>query len=112
MTHVLMIPVMRAITTMRNVAADADDTMTVLHVITTVATVILTGAHAITTEEGMDVNLGSMIAATMISGIELLIQKDLSTSGGSVHNLQMPCYIAFHAKLSGSSVVCSRIAMS
>jgi hypothetical protein len=67
---------------MRIVAADADDTMTVLHVIWTVATAILTGAHAITTE-GMDVNLGSMIAATMISGIELPVQKDLSTSGGS-----------------------------
>lgn len=70
MTHVLTIPVMRAITTMRIVAADADDTMTVLHVIWTVATVILTAAHAITTE-GMDVNLGIMIAAMMISGTEL-----------------------------------------
>ena len=31
MTHVLMILVMHAITTMRIVAADSDDTMTVLH---------------------------------------------------------------------------------
>jgi len=70
MTHVLMIPVMHAITTMRNVAADADDTMTVLHAITIVATVMLSGAHVIT-REGMDVNPGIMIAAMMISGIEL-----------------------------------------
>lgn len=70
MTHVLTIPVMRAITTMRIVAADADDTMTVLRVIMTVATVILTAPHA-TMIEGMDVNLGIMIAAMMISGIEL-----------------------------------------
>jgi hypothetical protein len=55
---------------MRIVVADVDDTMSVLHVIMTVATVILTGAHAIMTE-GMDVNLGIMIAAMMISGIEL-----------------------------------------
>jgi hypothetical protein len=56
---------------MRIVATDADDTMTVLHgVIMTMATVILTGAHAITTE-GTDVNLGIMIAAMMVSGIEL-----------------------------------------
>ena len=70
MTHVLMIPVMHATTTMRNVAADAVDTMTVLHVILTVVTVILTEAHAIMTE-GMDANLGIMIAAMMIGGIEL-----------------------------------------
>jgi len=56
---------------MRIVAADVrDDTKTVLHVILTVATVILTGPRVITTE-GMDVNLGIMIAAMMISGIEL-----------------------------------------
>jgi hypothetical protein len=54
---------------MRIVAAVADDTKNVLHVIMTVATVILTEAHAITTE-GMVVNLGIMIAAMMISGIE------------------------------------------
>jgi hypothetical protein len=85
MTHVLMIRVMRAISTMRIVAADADDTMTVLHVIMTVvvATVILTGAHVITTEEGMDVNLGIMIAAMTISGIELQSKKDLPTGGRS-----------------------------
>jgi hypothetical protein len=70
MTRVLTILDMRAITTMRIVAADADDTMTVLHVIMTVATVILTAAHA-TTTEGMDVNPGIMTAAMMISGIEL-----------------------------------------
>lgn len=101
MTHVLMIPVMHAISSMRIVAADADDTMNVLHAIMTVVTVILTGAHVITTE-GMDVNLVIMTAAMMISGIES--QKDLSTSSGRVHNLQMPCYIAFHAKLSRSFV--------
>ena len=71
MTHVLTIPVMRAITTMRIVAADADDTKTVLHVNLTVATVNLTGARVITTGGGMDVNLGIMIAAMMTSGIEL-----------------------------------------
>jgi hypothetical protein len=74
MTHVLTIPVMRAISTMRIVAADADDTMTVLHVITTVATVILTGARAMARanmREGMDVNLGIMIAAMTKSVIEL-----------------------------------------
>lgn len=70
MTHVLTIPVMRAITTMRNVAVDGDDTMTVPHVIMTVATAILTAAHAIMTE-GMDVNLGIMIVAMMRNGIEL-----------------------------------------
>jgi hypothetical protein len=77
---------------MRIVAADADDTMTVLHVITTVvvATVILTGAHVITTEEGMDVNLGIMIAAMMISGIELQSKKICPLAVDQVHNLQMP----------------------
>jgi hypothetical protein len=55
---------------MRIVAADADDTKTVLHVNLTVATVNLTGARVITTG-GMDVNLGIMIAAMMTSGIEL-----------------------------------------
>jgi len=70
MTHVLTIPVMRAITTSRIVAVDADDPMTVPHVTMTVATVILTEVHAIMTE-GMDVNLGILIAAMMISGIEL-----------------------------------------
>ena len=89
MTHVLMIPVMHAIMTMRIVVADADDTMTVLHVIMTVDIVILSGAHAITTE-GMDVNLGIMIAAMMISGIEPQSKKICPLAVVQVHNLQMP----------------------
>ena len=58
---------------MRIVAADADadNTMTVVYVITTVATVTFTKAHAISTIEGMDVNLGTTTAAMMTSGIDL-----------------------------------------
>ncbi len=80
MTHVLMTPVMRAISTMRIVAvavavaaavvvvAGADDTMTA-HVIMSVGTATMTGAHAIMTE-GMDANHGNTIAAMMIGDIE------------------------------------------
>jgi hypothetical protein len=70
MTHVLMTPVMHTIMTMRNVAVDADDTMTILHAIMTVATVILSRAQVIM-REGMDVNPGIMINVMMISCIEL-----------------------------------------
>jgi len=69
---------MRAISTMRIVAvvaavaaaaaAGADDTMTA-HVIMSVGTATMTGAHAIMTE-GMDANHGNTIAAMMIGDIE------------------------------------------
>ena len=78
MTLALMIPAMRATTTMRNVAAaaavavaaDVGD-MRIAQGIMSVDIAIMTGAHATSTEGGMDVNHGTTIAAMMIGGTEL-----------------------------------------
>ena len=84
MTHALMIPAMPGTTTQRNVVAAAAAAVAVVevaaagagatmiaHGIMTVGTAIMTGAHAISTGGGMDVNHGIMIAAMMIGGIKL-----------------------------------------
>jgi hypothetical protein len=77
MTLALMIPAMRATTTMRNVAAaavavaaDVGDMRTAQGIMS-VDIAIMTEAHAISTEGGMDVNHGTTIAAMMIGGTEL-----------------------------------------
>ena len=92
MTRVLsMIPVMRDYdhgTRIVAADADADDTMTVVYVITTVATVTFNRTHAISTTEGMDVNLGIMTAAMMTNGKSKTICPLLVTVD-QVHILQM-----------------------
>jgi hypothetical protein len=113
MTHALMIPAMRATMTMRNVVAaaaaaavvvvvavvvaaaaaagDAGDMMTARGIMT-VGIVIMTGAHAISTEGGMDmdVNHGITIVAMMIGVIELWSKKIHLLVVVKVHNLPRP----------------------
>ena len=106
MTHALMIPAMRATMTMRNVvvvvaaaaavvavvaAGDAGDMMTARGIMT-VGTVIMTGAHAISTEGGMDmdVNHEITIVAMMIGVIELWFKKIHLLVVVKVHNLPRP----------------------
>ena len=110
MTHALMIPAMRATMTMRNVvvvaavaaaaaaavvavvaAGDAGDMMTARGIMT-VGTVIMTGAHAISTEGGMDMdgNHEITIVAMMIGVIELWFKKIHLLVVVKVHNLPRP----------------------
>ena len=113
MTHALMIPAMRATMTMRNVVAaaapvvvevvaaaavaaaagagDAGDMMTARGIMT-VGTVIMTGAHAMSTEGGMDmdVNHEISIVAMMIGVIELWFKKIHLLVVVKVHNLPRP----------------------
>ena len=48
----------------------------------------------------MDVNLGIMIAAMMISGIEFRSKNICPLAVDQVHNLQMLCYVVFYEKWS------------
>ena len=115
MTHALMIPAMRATMTMKNVVAaaavvvvevevavaaavaaaagagDAGDMMTARGIMT-VGTVIMTGAHAMSTEGGMDmdVNHEISIVAMMIGVIELWFKKIHLLVVVKVHNLPRP----------------------
>lgn len=81
MTRALMIPAMRAITIMRNVAAAVDEWMTA-PAITTGVIVIMTGVHATTTEEGMVASHAITSAVTMIDGTEPWFIKVSPASGG------------------------------